>query len=118
MIKQPSLALAAAVLLAGASGASATTMSSTKPADTLNLTTTQQKAAWHDLYMKSLSQKGPSGFTAKVGETLPSSITTAPVTEKAASAVPALKPYNFAMLQSELVIVNPNDHKIAEVITR
>ena len=37
---------------------------------------------------------------------------------KAASDVPALKPYNFAMLQKKLVIVNPSDHKIAEVITR
>jgi hypothetical protein len=118
MIKHTSLALAAAVLLAGASVASAATMSSTTPHDTLSLSSTQQKTAWHDLYMKSLSQKGPSGFTAKVGEALPSSITTAPVNSKAASDVPALKPYNFAMLQSKLVIVNPKDHKIADVITR
>ena len=49
---------------------------------------------------------------------VPNTVTTAPITSKAASDVPALKPYNFAMLQHKLVIVNPADKKIAEVITR
>ena len=43
---------------------------------------------------------------------------TAPVTAKAASDVPALKPYKFAKEQKKLVIVNPSDQKIADVITR
>jgi hypothetical protein len=40
------------------------------------------------------------------------------VTAKAAGDVPALKPYKFAMLQRKLVIINPRDGKIAEVISR
>ena len=31
---------------------------------------------------------------------------------------PPLKTYDFAMLQHKLLIVNPDDKKIAEVITR
>jgi hypothetical protein len=33
------------------------------------------------------------------------------------SAVPALRPYDFAIVQGKLLIVNPSDRKIAEVIT-
>ena len=62
--------------------------------------------------------EGARGFSAVAGAVVPNSITTAPITTKAASDVPALKPYHFAMLQHKLVIVNPSDKKIAEVITR
>jgi hypothetical protein len=86
--------------------------------DTLVLSAAQQKTAWDDLYTGALNQKAPAGFNAAVGATVPSNIVTAPVTAKAASAVPALKPYTFAMVQNKLVIVNPDDGKIAEVIAR
>ncbi len=137
MKRQISLALAAALLLSGValSGvtmASAATMSTAtssnttpsnttsaapKAGDTLSLSGTQQKTAWNDLYMGSLDQTTPSGFSATVGAVVPNSVTTAPVTSKAASDVPALKPYSFAMVQKKLVIVNPSDHKIADVIS-
>lgn len=118
MKTQASIALAAAVLLAGATAASAATMSnSAKASDTLSLTSTQQKTAWRDLYKPSLNQAAPSGFNVAVGAVIPNSVTTAPVSSKAARAVPSLKPYDFAMIQKKLVIVNPSDKKIAEVIT-
>jgi len=86
--------------------------------DTLKLSKTEQSKAWHDLYTPSLNQKTPAGFSATVGAAVPSGVVTAPVTAKAASDVPALKPYKFAMVQKKLVIVNPSDQKIADVITR
>jgi hypothetical protein len=125
------IAFAAAALLAGISAASAAppengTMApppaATKMArpasDTLTLTTAQRKKAWDDLYTGMLNQKTPSGFKATVGAALPNSVTTAPVTAKAAGDVPALQPYKFAMVQKKLVIVNPSDGKIADVIAR
>ena len=119
MKKQASIALAAAVLLlSSAAGVSAATGSSPANAsDTLSLNSTQQKTAWNDLYMPSLNQKAPSGFHAIVGDVVPNSVTTAPVTNKAAQAVPSLMPYDFAMVQNKLVIVNPSDRKVVEVIT-
>jgi hypothetical protein len=118
MKKQTSIALAAALLVSGVTAASAASMAgATKPSDTLSLSATQQKTAWKDLYMPSLNQATPSSFSAKVGAVLPKSVTTAQVTTRAARAVPALKPYRFAMVQKKLVIVNPSDHKIADVIT-
>jgi hypothetical protein len=96
----------------------ANTKTAPQASDTLSLNAQQQTKAWHDLYMPSLNQKTPPGFNASVGATMPSSIVTAPVTAKAASDVPELKPYRFAMVQKKLVIVNPSDQKIADVITR
>jgi hypothetical protein len=117
-MKKRSIALAAALLLSSAAAASAATIpSQAKASDTLNLTSTQQKTAWDDLYMPSLNQKAPSGFNLIVGAVIPNGVTTAAVPSKAAQAVPSLRPYDFAMVQGKLVIVNPADKKIAEVIT-
>jgi hypothetical protein len=132
MKARTTIALAAAALLAGISAASAAPpdngkMAAPPPAstkmarpasDTLTLTSTQQKKAWDDLYTGMLNQNPPSGFKATVGTALPSNIATVPVTARAAGDVPALKPYKFAMVQKKLVIVNPSDRKIVDVITR
>jgi hypothetical protein len=131
--KPHSIVLAAAVLLAGISAAAAGSSehgrmaplppaASTKMAppasDTLTLTQAEQKKAWDDLYTPSLNQRTPSGFQAAVGAVVPNDVVTAPVTARAAGDVPALKPYKFAMVQKKLVIVNPSDSKIADVIAR
>ncbi len=120
-----SIALAAALLVAGAAAVSAAPMDSAAGAkmappagDSLNLTTAQRKTAWKDLYTGVLNQNTPSGFQASVGAVVPSNVATAPMTAKAASDVPALKPYQFAMVQKKLVIINPADRKIADVISR
>jgi Protein of unknown function (DUF1236) len=131
MKARTTIALAAAALLAGISAASAAPPengkmapppASTKMAppasDTLTLTSAQRKKAWDDLYTGMLNQKTPSGFTATVGSALPSNVVTAPVTARAAGDVPVLKPYKFATVQKKLVIVNPSDRKIVDIITR
>jgi hypothetical protein len=126
MKARTSIALAASALLAGTAAASAAGMQQSNAgdkmaplaSDTLSLSSTQRKAAWKDLYTGSLNQKAPAGFSAVTGAVMLNTVTTAPITSKAASDVPALRPYSFAMLQHKLVIVNPADKKIAEVITR
>ena len=87
-------------------------------ADALTLSDAQRKMAWQDLYMDSLNQNTPPGFDAIVGATVPNTIVIAPVTAQAGSDVPALKPYSFAMVQKKLVIVNPSNRKIANVIAQ
>jgi hypothetical protein len=110
---------AAALLLAGVSAAPRNSgKTAPQASDSLTLTNAQQKAAWDDLHTGALNQSPPSGFSATSGAVVPSNIATAPVTAKAASDVPALTPYNFATVQKKLVIINPTDRKIAEVIRR
>jgi hypothetical protein len=86
--------------------------------DALTLSEAQRKMAWQDLYMDSLNQNTPPGFDAVVGTTVPNTIVIAPVTAQAGSDVPPLKPYSFAMAQKKLVIVNPSNRKIANVIAQ
>jgi hypothetical protein len=86
--------------------------------DALTLWEAQRKMAWQDLYMDSLNQNTPPGFDAVVGTTVPNTIVIAPVTAQAGSDVPALKPYSFAMVQKKLVIVNPSNRKITNVIAQ
>jgi Protein of unknown function (DUF1236) len=89
---------------------------SAQRADLLTLSDAQQKTAWQDLYMDSLNQNTPPGFDLVVGATVPNTIVIAPVTAQAGGDIPALKPYSFAMVQKKLVIVNPSNRKIADVI--
>lgn len=118
MRKTACLAAAAAFLLSGAAIASAQTMSNTaRPTDTLSLSSMQQKTVWKDLSSGATNQIAPSGFSSNVGSAVPSAVNVKPVTAKAARDVPALKPYDFAMVQHKLLIVNPSDHKIADVIS-
>lgn len=127
MKKYTSIAAVVALLLTGVSAAAAAPIlpaglpaggTLSPPArDTLNLTSTQQKTAWKDLYMKSLNQAAPSGYQVTVGALVPKNIATGRMTAKATGDVPALKPYRFAELDNKLAIINPTDSKIADVIS-
>jgi Protein of unknown function (DUF1236) len=124
MMKQVSMALAAGLLVAGVSTASAagmqsstaTTKMSHPASDTLSLTSTQRKMAWNDLHSQATEQKAPANFKETVGAIVPSTIKIEPVPSKATSNGPALKSYDFARVNGKLLIVNPSDKKVAEVI--
>jgi hypothetical protein len=126
MRKHISVALAAGLLMAGVSAASAAGMSQSnspnstmaQPASgTLSLTSAQQKTVWNDLHGQATEQKAPSGFNATVGAIVPTTVKTEPVPSKAATSVPALKSFNFAMVDGKLWIVNPSAKKIVDVIS-
>jgi hypothetical protein len=127
MRRQVSVALAAGLLMAGVCAASAADMSKdmsksgstmSRPAsDTLSLSSTQQKAAWNDLHGQAAEQKAPSGFTTTVGAVVPSTVKIEPVPSKTATNIPALQSFDFAMVNGKLLIVNPSDKKIVEVIS-
>lgn len=130
-INNTRLAVAALALLSSVSvAAAANNMSKTssattgsassmaRTADTLSLSTKQQQTAWQQISKFGVKQKAPSGFTAAVGAAVPSGMTTNPVPVTAANKVPKLRPYRYALLDGKLLIVNPTDKKIAEVISK
>jgi hypothetical protein len=84
----------------------------------LTLSGDQQKSIWNDVGARARNENAPSGFNAAVGTELPSSMSTHPMPRQAARDVPAAKPYRYAMTQDKLLIVNPSDHKIADVVTK
>ncbi len=127
-MKFPLLPLATIVLVGSIGAATAadhsamsrqSSMSSTASMakDNLSLTTAQEKTAWRGL-SRSTSQRAPSTFSASVGTTVPSDITLRPIPRKVASRLPTLKPYQYARLPNELLIVNPTDKKVVDVINR
>jgi hypothetical protein len=116
MKKQTPIALAAALLLAGVTAASAAGMAQSSASDSLTLTNTQQKTAWRDLHTMN-AQSAPASFMAASGTAVPTTLKIKPVPGKTASAVPKLRSYDFAMVKGKLLIVNPSDRTIADVIT-
>lgn len=93
--------------------------SSSPSMDRLSLTGMERKTAWKDISSQAAKEKAPSGFTAKVGAVLPGSIATQPVPVSTANKVPDLRPYQYALLDSnKLLIVNPSDKKVVKVISQ
>jgi Protein of unknown function (DUF1236) len=129
--------VAAAALASVASAASAAdnqpmsntsapkTMSKTSPMptqamakDSITLTRAQERTAWRDISREATSQKTPQKFAASVGTTVPADISLQSVPAKVATHVSALKPYDYALLHGKLLIVNPTDKKVVDVINR
>ena len=134
-MKTTRLALAAVVLMSGLSVAAAagndasksgtnamsqpSSSSQAMATDTVVLSNQQEKTAWQDIKALATKQKAPAGFTATVGAVVPNQIDTRPVPVTTANKVPVLRPYQYAMLDSnKLLIVNPKDRKVAEIITQ
>jgi hypothetical protein len=87
--------------------------------DSLSLSASQQQTAWKDISAQATKESAPASFTAKVGAAVPSDLATHPVPVSTASTVPELRPYQYALLNNnKLLIVNPSDKKIAEIITQ
>jgi Protein of unknown function (DUF1236) len=124
MKKSASVAVAAVLLMSGVSVASAAShMSngsgkSAAASDRLELSSAQQKSIWNDISRHAAKQNAPSNFNAAVGTAIPAGVSTYPLPRRAARDVPVAKPYRYAMLQDRLLIVNPSDKKIADVVTK
>jgi hypothetical protein len=86
--------------------------------DSLSLTKAQQKLVWEDISKTATKDKAPSGFTAKIGDAIPASLSTHPVPVTTANVVPKVRTYNYAMLDNKLLIVNPDDKKIVQIISQ
>ena len=111
-------ALAPGIGVAYAAGNHAMSTVSTPAKDSLSLTNTQERTAWKDISRQANSQAAPSGFSPTIGATVPTDISLKPVPAKLASRVSTLRPYDYALLKGKLLIVNPSDKKVVDVINR
>ena len=122
MKKSALLALVTALAVSGVTAASARShmsrLSNQTPgaSDTLSLSDQQQQSIWKDVSRHATNQNAPADFNAAVGTEVPSGLNTYPLPRRAARDVPAVKPYRYAMTQDKVLIVNPSDHKIADVV--
>jgi hypothetical protein len=84
----------------------------------LTLTSAQRHDLWQGLSKQAAKESAPAGFAAKVGDTLPSSIKLQSLPTTLSSQIPAVESYNYALLQGELLIVDPSSKKIVDIITQ
>jgi hypothetical protein len=86
--------------------------------DHLSLTRRQERTAWRDISKEATSQVAPQKFAASVGTTVPADLSIQSVPTNVANRISALKPYDYALLHGKLLIVNPTDKKVVDVISR
>jgi hypothetical protein len=111
--------MAALALVASAGVAAAAGMSNSSAAnDHLNLTSAQQKEIWQGVSQQASKETAPASFKPVLGAATPSSLKLQPVPTKVANEVPAVKSYDFAMLQNQVLIVDPSSRKIVDIVTR
>ena len=108
-------ALLATVSIAAAAG----TAAAPKAADSLSLTNAQEHTIWQDVSKLQTSMKTPSGFSAKVGEAVPGTVKLHPLPTDVTNQMPATRPFEYAMLDNkQLLIVNPTDKKVVDIISQ
>jgi hypothetical protein len=76
----------------------------------------QQKQQIGQALSSEQAQPAGAGAQAQVGSKLPASMTTKPMPGSVAAQVPATKDFHFVKLQDRVLIVDPKDQMIAEVI--
>ena len=108
------IALLSSVGVAAAAGMA----KSSAAADTLTLTSAQQKTIWQDVSKLQTNSKAPAGFSAKVGATVPSAVMLHPLPTAVTNSISATRPFEYAMLDQKLLIVNPTDKKVVDIITQ
>ncbi len=86
------------------------------PDDILSLTDREKGLAWRDLHRQAIHHYGAPWFETIDRWVLPPTVTVKPVTSRAARDIPALAGYDFAIVEGMLLIVNPTDRAVAEVI--
>lgn len=82
----------------------------------LNLTAAQRAEIWQRLG-KQQATNVPPGFQPTVGATVPATVQLKTLPSGVLSQVPQMQSYNYAMLQSQLLIVDPATKTIVSIIT-
>jgi hypothetical protein len=112
-------AVAAALLLCSIATASAAeTWASLPASDDLVLTGAQEYLLWQRLGRRSTADTtAPSGLIAAIGASVPASVTLNALPSTVTTQIPAVRPYKYATLGNKLLIINPADRMIVDVIT-
>jgi len=105
----------ALTLLAGMGAAGA---ASVRSAGFDGLTDAQRQEIWQGVSKQATNESSPAGFKAAVGEAVPGSIKTEPLPGDVSAKVPAVKSYDFAMLQNQVLILDPSSKKIVDILSR
>jgi Protein of unknown function (DUF1236) len=85
--------------------------------DTVILSAAQRRVVWNDLSKQAANQNA-AGFNPTIGTFVPNTVKIEPMPSKVAATNPSLRPYDFAMVDHKLVIVDPSNKVIADVLSK
>jgi hypothetical protein len=105
---------------ANSNGTSQMATSPTTPlhgSDTVILSAAQRRAVRNDL-TKQASNQNVAGFDAAIGTFVPNNVKIEPMPSKVTANNPSLRPYGFAMVDHKLVIADPSNKVIADVLSK
>jgi len=105
-----------AIVVALLAGGTLPAMAQDAASDSVTLSAAQQSAVWTDLSKQAINQN-VAGFDATIGTFVSDIIETEPVPNDVTANNPSLKPYYFAMIDHKIVIVDPSNKVIADVLT-
>jgi hypothetical protein len=97
--------------------AAAETRSPFRASDDFALTGSQESLIWRAVSRAEDKGASKSGFNASLYTAVPSSIVLHNLPPKLTRQIPMLGPYKYATLGDALLIVNPADRKIVDIIT-
>ena len=101
----------------GASRTAASASTARHGTDTVILSTAQRSAVWNDLSRQATNQNA-ADFDATIGTFVPNTVKIDPIPSQVAATNPSLRPYGFAMVDRKLVIVDPSNKVIDDVLTK
>jgi hypothetical protein len=84
----------------------------------LELSTAQRQTIYQSVSKTQKNHIAPTGFRVSVGGRLPDTIELAPMPGTLAELMPQAKRYNVAMIEKQVVLVDPATKQIAAVITQ
>jgi hypothetical protein len=97
--------------------AAAETLSPFRASDDFALTGAQELLIGHAVSREGGNGARASGFNASLYAALPSSIVLQNLPSKVTGQIPMLRPYKYATWGDALLIINPADRKIVDIIT-
>jgi hypothetical protein len=122
MHRIPIVALAMTLSLIAAAARAQTPIPPTAPqqeqvptSPKLNLTL-EQRFTIREIIKDKKTAGAPADVQAAVGEPIPAGVTPQPIPSDVAQKVPQVKAHRYFLTTQQIVIVDPKDNKVAEVI--
>jgi hypothetical protein len=104
--------------LAIAAGATARDQHTVVASDNLVLTGSQESLIWRKVaQQRAAADKAASSFTPSLWGSVPASMTLRPLPANVTSQIPMLRPYRYTTLGNSLLLVNPSDRRVVDIIT-
>ncbi len=83
----------------------------------LDLSAAQRQTIFQSVSRTQKNNAAPTGFRPSVGAHVPDGIALQPVSDTLATLVPQARPYEVAMVEKQVVFVDPKTRQVVAVVT-